>query len=256
MATYDYKRHRQTARIQALSDLLKTVKDIKEPSWAEKEAIKLENDMLLAKHKAEIAIEDRENKLFDEYKKLDEATAAQLSKDKYLEGILGKDPTYKPDTGSGQERRMARRRKRKKGKIEGEAYGIGRLWGGEGDWLKQKRYRKFRQGDFAQMLPDMTTRIGAVSTKVATAGTISDLTGGKAIAAKEEAKSTVQNLYNQLYSSSYQREFLTYATAQQRQEYFTGLAEMHGMMNTLGLAVPSYDVLSEYEQSITTETEY
>ena len=31
---YSYKRHTNTARIQALSDLLKTIKDIKEPSWA------------------------------------------------------------------------------------------------------------------------------------------------------------------------------------------------------------------------------
>lgn len=257
---YSYKRHANTARIQALSDLLRTVKDIKEPSWAEKEAIKMDNDMKVAAHKSELALEEREVALEKEYKKLDVMTENQLTKGAFMESVLEKDPLYKSERHSWW-RSQEWRRTRKKRIAESKGAGIGRLWGGDGNYFKDRNYKKLRQKDYASILPDLVGvdgtggRIADIRAMVTTTTSLNRLSGG-VIQSNPAAVKTLKSLYNQFYTQAYQNDIMNYANGKQKEDYFRGLSEMHGMFEAMKIEIPTWDVLDTYSTRTANPSSY
>tara|TARA_R100000742_G_C4279510_1_gene104297 strand:+ start:6077 stop:6829 length:753 start_codon:yes stop_codon:yes gene_type:complete len=224
---YSYKRHTNTARIQALSDLLKTVKDIKEPSWAEKEAIKMENNMKVAAHNAEIAAKKRDEADWKQIQKMDKLTAGQLEKSSFVD--LSKDPLVMGKQGVFETKQARRRNKKRKAE--------------SGNWWAAKNYRRLRQKDFTPIATQLATDTLQLETQVYAALQLqSTNVGGRTLQSTEKAKEAVVKFYGHYFNNNYQQEWMNYGSASQRTEYGMNLASVEAMMIELGLEIPKHSI--------------
>jgi len=238
---YDYKRHTQTARIQALSDLLKTVKQMDEPGWAEKEAIKLENDMLLADHKAELALTKKDEENWKQLNQLDKATAKQLEQSAFVD--LTKDPLVKGKESWSESQQ--RRRENAKGRAESETYLFRRH--------ASKRYKKLRQKDYAQMIPDIDNRISKLELEISTAEHIVEtMPGDRRVQSGAIGKKALLAVYQKYFSANYQQEWLNYGSTSQKNQYGLNLARIEGMMISMGMEIPEYSISGDYTVATST----
>jgi paraquat-inducible protein B len=232
---YDYKRHTQTARIQALSDLLKTVKQMDEPDWAAKEAIRLQNDMLLADHKAELALTKKDEENWKQLNQLDILTAKQLEQSAFVD--LTKDPLVK-----GKEswiESQQRRRENAKGRAESDTYIFKRH--------ASKRYKRLRQKDYAQMIPDIDNKVSKLELEISTAqGIVEQMPGDRRVQSGDVGKKALLSFYQKYFSGNYQQEWKNYGSTAQRNQYGLNLARVEAMMISMGMEIPEYSISSEY----------
>ena len=235
---YSYKRHTNTARIQALSDLLKTIKDIKEPSWAEKEAIKMENNMTVAAHNAEIAAKKRDEADWKQIQKMDKLTTLQLEKSSFVD--LSLDPLVKGKQ-SWIESKQARRRNTKS-KAESDS-----------SWfpgVASRRFRNMRRKDFEPIATQLATDTLQLETRVYAALQLqSTNVGGRTLQSTEKAKEAVIKFYGHYFNNSYQQEWANYGTAKQRNIYAMNLASVEAMMIELGIDIPKHSISGVFEKT-------